>query len=371
MSMKCFVAMAFGKEDAGRVYDNLICPVLKERGIAPVRVDRLEHNENIDDKMMQALREADFVIADLTYARPSVYFEAGYAEPNIPVIYTVRRDHLAPKAEDQLGNFRVHFDLLMRNIIDWTDPEDALFNTRLARRVGDVLAPIHAKFPETDKQTKLREKFGSLSYEERCMAVKSSINAIVRSPEFKLNICIRELHERVVGDTLECLNVRFVDSRGVEQDHREYRIRQMIDLEYVDLNVDGAINRISQIREHYLACFLEALPSQEREHALPTFRKGPIDGMLLSEDMRDMPVVSFEPKGPVYYPVFGKTFLGSGIDKGVYLKNPPSQVSSSDPKDDHRGQGFKIVRCETRKVPRMRPARRSNPSSLLKNSSRY
>jgi hypothetical protein len=31
--------------------------------------------------------------ADLRYARPSVYFEAGYAERSVPVIYTVRRDH--------------------------------------------------------------------------------------------------------------------------------------------------------------------------------------------------------------------------------------------------------------------------------------
>ena len=118
--MKCFVAMAFGKDETNQFYEDLVCRVLREKGITPVRVDRLEQNENIDDKIMDGLREATFVISDLTYTRPSVYFEAGYAEGrNVPVIYTVRRDHFVPRIDDPHGNMRIHFDLLMRNIIDW------------------------------------------------------------------------------------------------------------------------------------------------------------------------------------------------------------------------------------------------------------
>jgi nucleoside 2-deoxyribosyltransferase len=46
--------------------------------IEPLRVDQIEHNDDIDDKIIELIKKCDFCIADLTYARPSVYYEAGY-----------------------------------------------------------------------------------------------------------------------------------------------------------------------------------------------------------------------------------------------------------------------------------------------------
>jgi hypothetical protein len=80
--------------------------------------------------------------ADLTYSRPSVYFEAGYAQRVVPVIYTVRRDHFKFKADDPNGNLKVHFDLQMRNIIDWSSASDKRFPVRLRSRVTKVVLPI-------------------------------------------------------------------------------------------------------------------------------------------------------------------------------------------------------------------------------------
>jgi nucleoside 2-deoxyribosyltransferase len=76
--LRCFVAMAFGQEDTD--------------GINAQRVDRIEHNDKIDTKIISEIEAADLVTADLTYARPSVYFEAGYAQRAIPVIFTARPD---------------------------------------------------------------------------------------------------------------------------------------------------------------------------------------------------------------------------------------------------------------------------------------
>lgn len=80
------------------------------------------------------------VIADLTYARPSVYFEAGYAQRAIPVIFTARSDHFREHDNDPNGNRHVHFDLKMRNIIAWSSPNDDAFPGRLTRRVTKVIA---------------------------------------------------------------------------------------------------------------------------------------------------------------------------------------------------------------------------------------
>lgn len=167
MSLRCFVAMALGREDTDRVYDDLIVPALREKGITPVRVDRIEHNEDIDDRIIRELERCDLALADLTYARPSVYFEAGFAERNVPVIYTCRRDHLNGMADDAYGNFRVHFDLQMRNIIPWSSASDRQFPKRLSKRLGVVTRPL-LRDKETHQELKRQvESFRALSIEER------------------------------------------------------------------------------------------------------------------------------------------------------------------------------------------------------------
>src|SRR5262245_31154821 len=77
--MKCFIASALGRPDVDAVYDKCVIPVLERLRVAVSRVDRVEHNDDIDDKIFALLDAADFAIADLSYARPSVYYEAGYA----------------------------------------------------------------------------------------------------------------------------------------------------------------------------------------------------------------------------------------------------------------------------------------------------
>lgn len=77
----------------------------------------------------------------LTYARPSVYYEAGFAERTVPVIYTVRRDHLHARSGDP-DHTRVHFDLLMKNIVSWVSDGDEQFYKKLKARLKHVLKPL-------------------------------------------------------------------------------------------------------------------------------------------------------------------------------------------------------------------------------------
>jgi nucleoside 2-deoxyribosyltransferase len=57
------------------------------------------------------------VLADLTHARPSVYFEVGYAQGlGVPLLLTCRKDHYRA-AHD---NARVHFDLEQYKISFWS-----------------------------------------------------------------------------------------------------------------------------------------------------------------------------------------------------------------------------------------------------------
>jgi nucleoside 2-deoxyribosyltransferase len=140
--MICFVASALDRADVDAIYDKSIKPVLRELGIRCTRVDRVEHNDDIDDKIFALMEAADFCIADLTHARPSVYYEAGYMlGRGKPVIYTARDDHFRAKDSDLHGNLRVHFDLQMKNIIPCSAATNA-FASKLKRRISKVVASM-------------------------------------------------------------------------------------------------------------------------------------------------------------------------------------------------------------------------------------
>jgi nucleoside 2-deoxyribosyltransferase len=164
--LRCFVAMAIGYADTDGLCDS-IESALKPLGIDARRVDRIVHNDDIDKRIISEIEAADFVIADLTYARPSVYFEAGYAQRAVPVVYTVRKDHFHPKPEDVRGNLRVHFDLQMRNIIPWQPGSHNSFLTHLRARVKRIVAPLVAQ-KQTDADLKAAiAKFNGLSIREK------------------------------------------------------------------------------------------------------------------------------------------------------------------------------------------------------------
>lgn len=167
MALRCFVAMALGHQDTDKVYDDLIAPTLRNRGVTPIRIDRIEFNEDIDDRIILELQRCDFALADLTYARPSVYFEAGFAQRKVPVVYTCRKDHLYPEADDAFGNFRVHFDLQMKNIIPWSSPSSRDFAKRLTRRIDQTIRPL-LRLKESERAERQEaEQFSVLSVEDR------------------------------------------------------------------------------------------------------------------------------------------------------------------------------------------------------------
>lgn len=183
--MKCFIASAFDYEDVDAVYRKAVQPVLREFRITPLRVDRVEHNEDIDDKIFSLLDSADICIADLTYARPSVYYEAGYAfGQGKPVIYIVRDDHFRARPDDPHGNQRVHFDLQMKNIISWKAPDDR-FRQRLKKRVKHVVAPLLRAAKKSEVIDTQEREFSALSQHEQLRKLASKARQLLFVRGFK------------------------------------------------------------------------------------------------------------------------------------------------------------------------------------------
>ncbi|MBT5368835.1 MAG: hypothetical protein HOL05_12400, partial [Nitrospinaceae bacterium] len=167
MSLRCFVAMAFGQEDTDQLYKFIIKPVLDSLEVRPVRVDKLNYNSNIDMKILDEIKKCDIAFVDLTYARPSVYFEAGFAERNVPVIYSARDDHLKQDPDDEEGNEVVHFDLKMRNLLLWKKQSDGKYKNQLNKRMRVTIAPILRDKEKNKKNKAQKDNFYSRSLNAR------------------------------------------------------------------------------------------------------------------------------------------------------------------------------------------------------------
>jgi hypothetical protein len=166
--------MAFGHKDTDAIFE-VVKRTLSHLRIVVIRIDKLEHNDDIDKRIITEIEGTDFLIADLTYARPSVYFEAGYAQREVPVIYISRNDHFKDKPDDPHGNLRVHFDLQMKNIIAWASPTDRTFAKRLKARIKKVVTPLILQ-KRTDEKLKTKiAKFNRLSLRDRQSVVMNTV----------------------------------------------------------------------------------------------------------------------------------------------------------------------------------------------------
>jgi hypothetical protein len=112
----CFVAMAFTTE-MDDVYKGAIEYAITSTGFIPYIVNRInvDSDKTINDAIIAGIKKSRFTIADFTYHKDGVYFEAGYAlGRGQKVIYTCRYDEMD----------KAHFDIRNYQHIVWTDVAD-------------------------------------------------------------------------------------------------------------------------------------------------------------------------------------------------------------------------------------------------------
>jgi hypothetical protein len=122
----CFVAMPFNSS-LNEAYELGVKPAIeKDCGFRAIRIDLVEHNEKICDKIIAEIRRAQFMVADCTYQRLNVYFEAGFALGlGRTVIWMCR--------EDEFDKLKDSFDTRQYNHVKWSSPED--LRKQLANRI--------------------------------------------------------------------------------------------------------------------------------------------------------------------------------------------------------------------------------------------
>jgi nucleoside 2-deoxyribosyltransferase len=128
-SSNAFIAMKF--EDKLKKYsDDWFETAIKNAGYRPIRIDKHEHNNLIDDEIIANIRKSKFVIADFTNNSFGVYYESGYARGlNIPVIYLCNKECF------QSVENRVHFDANHYSFLLWEWDKGQDLSEKLKTRI--------------------------------------------------------------------------------------------------------------------------------------------------------------------------------------------------------------------------------------------
>ena len=116
-----FVAMQFGDPNLDLLVNDIVKPTVeKEIGYNLIDMRDVACAGIIDNIMRTQIRDAAFVIADLTHDNPGAYWEAGYAEGlGKPVIYICEKD----KFDEQ----KTHFDTNHCTTIPWSRGDEEAF----------------------------------------------------------------------------------------------------------------------------------------------------------------------------------------------------------------------------------------------------
>lgn len=115
------------KQSLEIVYTEAIKAAVQSCQLDALRIDEHSFNDEILKNIQEQIDRSKFIIADLTYNSPGVYYEAGYAAGrNIPVIYCCR--------ESDKEN--IHFDINHFNFIVWSDSEG--LKKSLIKRITDT-----------------------------------------------------------------------------------------------------------------------------------------------------------------------------------------------------------------------------------------
>jgi hypothetical protein len=277
--------MALGKSDTRALFRKSIKPILLSAGIEPRCMTFIDHNDELNYRIIREIKSAHIILADLTYARPSVYYEAGFAERANPVIYSCRKDHFPRNGKTLDENMMIHFDLQMKNVIGWSHPDDRSFQRALKSRINLVKEPILRSNATTDHETREARVFEAKSVHARLEALAEQLSLSVS--KFRLDKVptrqgISWMGKRYAQRSVKCLASR-IDDRLTIAMIRDLRYWYGGVMEEVVSAYPKKVDSRSKmnVQDVMLLCTLNKLPITRVRQVLPHAEKGVIENELI------------------------------------------------------------------------------------------
>lgn len=134
-SDKAFIAIKFDEEYESAY--NVIKDAVEDAGYKPIRADKEHHSEYIMDWIINQIKEARFIVAELTSKNLGVYYEFGYAKAlDIPIIACLKKN----KGEsDEEALKSVHFDLKQFPIIIYENADKNDLGKKVQNRIENLV----------------------------------------------------------------------------------------------------------------------------------------------------------------------------------------------------------------------------------------
>ena len=135
-----FMAMQYEDKVLDGMFENCFRPAVKDTGFDLRRLDQVLPTGLIDDILRSEIRNARFLLADLTHANPGAYWEGGFAEGlGRPVIYLCEKSKFEGKG--------THFDTNHCQTVIW---EAGKRDKCAAKLKGTIRATIPGEAKMTD-----------------------------------------------------------------------------------------------------------------------------------------------------------------------------------------------------------------------------
>lgn len=145
-----FTIMQIGDADLDSVYREAIRPAVEDCGLAAKRVDKHTEGGLLKSEIIEFIRSARIVVADVTNERPNCYLEIGFCMGTgkfSNLILTARHDHLSTHPAYSPNGPRIHFDLQGYDMLYWDPANLRTFREELGARIRRRLSIAERSTP--------------------------------------------------------------------------------------------------------------------------------------------------------------------------------------------------------------------------------